>query len=513
MTIRKSNRGSSFRFKFYCLVFVSILLFSSCSKDSVEDTVVVETTDINQFSIQKLNNPNLYENIDFNIENSKITGRIPQLTNITDLIASFTHKGANITVDGIDQVSGHSSNDFSNVINYVVKTIEGDEKSYNVDLINFTALPIINITTDNELAIDTKEDYRIGHISLIGNRKFPNFENVKMKIRGRGNSTWGVHPKKPYQLKFDDKTELFGIPEDKKWIFLAEFSDKSLIRNEIAFELGYISNLNWTPKSTFAEVVVNGEHIGLYNISQKVEESDNRVALGDNGYLLEIDQLERLDEDDVYFYSNNFLINIKEPNVEHNSSEYIFVKNLIIDFEQALHGENFKDEVNGYKKYIDIDSFIDWYLISEITKNQDSKSFSSIFLNFVQGEKIKMGPLWDFDLAFGNVNYSDAEHPEGFWVKDHIWYKRLFEDEDFVNKVKNRFIHFRENQNFILERMNYYENHLKWSQEENDKLWNLFGNYVWPNPVVYNSHSEEIAHLKNWFNERMDWLDNAYIKL
>ena len=120
-------------------------------------------------------------------------------------------------------------------------------------------------------------------------------------------------------MKLSDKSAFLGMPEDKKWLFLAEYSDKTMLRNTIAFELGYMSNLDWTPAGEFAEVYLNGEYNGTYNITQKVEESDNRVALGDTGYLLELDQLDRIDPDDVYFESTvteRFIINIKEPDLD-----------------------------------------------------------------------------------------------------------------------------------------------------------------------------------------------------
>ena len=248
-------------------------------------------------------------------------------------------------------------------------------------------------------------------------------------------------------------------------------------------------------------------------ISEKVEASPNRVALGDAGYLLEIDQLERLDADDVYFYTGSFLINIKEPELVLNSSEYNYAKDLLNNFEANLMSNQFNNSTTGYTSFIDTASFIDWYLISEITKNQDSRDFSSIFLNVIPGEKIKMGPLWDFDLAFGNVDYSDATNPTGFWVKDHKWYARLFQDPAFVNKVKSRFVYFKNNQNLILNKMDFYANYLKYAQEENDIKWNVLGNYVWPNPVVYNTYQEEVNHLKNWYTNRMNWLSTAYNSL
>ena len=442
-----------------------------------------------------------------------ISGRLPLDVDIENMIASFEHNGSEVHMDNTMQTSGVTSNDFSQIQNYVVTASNGKTGQYEVDMTYFTGIPVIYLETENGAEIDSKEDYFKGSISMMGGRYFSDLSPTPMKIRGRGNSTWGVHPKKPFQLKFDDKTELLGMPEDKKWIFLAEFSDKTLLRNKIAFEMGYLSNLDWTPQSVFTEVMINGSYNGTYNISQKVEESDYRVVLGDTGYLLEIDQLGRLDPDDVYFRTNKFLINIKEPDTEYNSSEFNYVNELINEFEDALMGAQFTDPATGYAKYIDLDSFIDWYLISEITKNQDSKDFSSIFLNVIPGEKIKMGPLWDFDLAFGNVDYSECEYPTGFWVKDHAWYSRLFEDEAFVGKVQERFLYFRDNQDLILQKIDDYANQLRWSQYENDTRWNLFGNYVWPNPVVFDSHKGEVDHLKSWYVERMNWLDAAFKEL
>lgn len=492
------------------MLIIPLMILSSCSDDTTAIEPVVQGTEITKFYFLKSSNPDLDVDRYATIENDIISARLPLGSDIQNMVASFSHTGAEMKLNNIAQISGETVNDFTEIQNYTVSTNDGKSGQYEVDMTYFTGLPIIYLETSNGEEIDSKEDYFTGTLSMTGGRYFTDMTSTKMKIRGRGNSTWGIHPKKPFQLKFDDKTEILGMPEDKKWIFLAEFSDKTLIRNKIAFEMGYLSQLDYTPQSVFTEVVINGSYNGTYNISQKVEESDNRVLLGDTGYLLEIDQLGRLDADDVYFRTNKFLINIKEPDTDYNSNQFNYINDLINEFENVLMGSQFADPDQGYAKYIDIDSFIDWYLISEITKNQDSKSFSSIFLNVIPGEKIKMGPLWDFDLAFGNVDYSECEYPTGFWVKHHAWFDRLFEDEVFVEKVKNRFLYFKENQNFILEKMDYYAAQLRWSQHENDQKWDLFGRYVWPNPVVYDSHQAEVDHLKSWYVERMNWLDTAY---
>jgi hypothetical protein len=310
-------------------------------------------------------------------------------------------------------------------------------------------------------------------------------------------------------MKLDDKSTFLDMPSKKKWLFLAEYSDKSLLRNTISFEMGYLSNLDWTPKSSFAEVFINDEYNGTYNITEKVEEGSNRVNIGEDGFLLEIDQLERLDADDVYFYTSRFLVGIKEPELERDSEQYTYIRNHINEFESALFASSFADPINGYAKYIDVDSFVDWYLISEITKNVDSKDFSSIYFNVIPGEKIKMGPLWDFDLSFGNVDYADSRHSEGFWVKDHAWMRRLLTDTVFVEKVKTRFAYFKDNQNLILDKIDAYAIKLNLAQQENDAKWKTLGIYVWPNPIWYDTYSEEVTHLKTWYNQRMAWLDEA----
>jgi len=369
------------------------------------------------------------------------------------------------------------------------------------------------LTTENNNLIESKEDYLTGSISIEGTHRNNALANSPMKIRGRGNSTWWAHEKKPYQVNLVEKTSLYGMPKDKRWVFLAEHSDKTLMRNKIAFEMGYISNLDWTPQSVYSQVFMNNVYNGLYHISQKVEKGNHRVVLGETGYLLEIDQLDRLDPEDVFFNSRYFLINIKEPKVSYHSAEYVYIKNLIADFENALRSSQFSDPTVGYAKYIDVASFIDWYLINEISKNQDAKKYSSIFLNVIPDQKIKMGPLWDFDLAFGNVNYSDAEHPTGFWVKNNAWYTKLFKDPYFVDQVKTRFAYFREHQNEILEKIDTYALYLDSAQQENNTRWNVMGNWQWPNPVVLNSYTESVARLKSWYIERMNWLEIAFANL
>jgi hypothetical protein len=343
-----------------------------------------------------------------------------------------------------------------------------------------------------------------------------------MEIRGRGNSTWG-NPKKPYQMKLDSKEKFLDMPKQKKWIFLAEYSDKSLLRNTVAFELGYLSTLDWTPKSEFAEVYINGEYNGTYNVSEKVEEKSARVDIGDEGFLLEKDTNAhgRIKPDDVYFsttaYQGDSLIVIKSPDIDRidendfnylQDTRFVYISEHINNFENVLFGDNFADPVNGYANFIDVNSFIDWFLINEIAKNVDARSFSSIYFTHIPGEKIKMGPLWDFDLGFGNMDYGDPQYTEGWHIRYHAWINRLLDDPAFVSQVQDRFTdHYLANKQYILDKIDDQAELLKWSQQENFNTWQILGVYVWPNPIIWDTYDEEVLYLKTWYENRMDWLE------
>ena len=386
-----------------------------------------------------------------------------------------------------------------------------------------SGLPIIYINTSG-VSIVSKDDYVEGSISISGSDNFPDLSETDIKIKGRGNSTWwqgGIWGKKPYQIKFDDKTQVLNMPKDKKWVLLAEISDVSLIRNKLAREISSIGSFDYVPKAEYVELLLNGQHQGTYLVGQKVEESKNRVNIGDDGYLVEIDTDAngRIDpNDDVYFKSaqsglwpEKNVFNIKEPGLEYNSDKFNLIIKQVDDFEAALFGEDFKNPESGYRAYIDLESFIDYYLVSEITKNQDAASYSSIYFTYLPGEKIKMGPIWDYDLAFGNVNYSEAQYPEGFWIKSgNPWFKRMFEDDYFKEAVRERFNYYYSNLGSFQSKIDELQSYISAAQERNFQLYPglLDPNVeIWPVPVRFYNHNGYVDHLKTWLTARMDWLN------
>jgi hypothetical protein len=511
------------------LLVILFYFVSACGGTSNKTADVIPSdTELKMsgFRFITASNANLSNDVLLDLDGNTFSGRIAENIPVNDLVASFTHNGDLVAVNGVEQFDGLTVNDFTSLVEYKVSKSNGVSKTYTVDLTKFTGLPIVNITTDGNMPIVSKEDYITGTVTVDGGRGFDDLDSTIMEIRGRGNSTWGA-PKKPYQMKLDSKEKFLDMPKQKKWIFLAEYSDKSMLRNTLAFELGYLSSLDWTPKSEFAEVYINGEYSGTYNVSEKVEEKSARVDIGDEGFLLEKDTnvQERVDPDDVYFntsaYQGDDVIVIKEPSIDRidendfayeQDSRFIYIRDYINAFETVLFGDNFADPINGYASYIDIDSFIDWFLINEIAKNVDAKNWSSIYFTHIPGEKIKMGPLWDFDLGFGNLDYSDAQHVEGWWVKYNSWLNRLLDDPSFVLQVQDRFKnHYLPNKQSILEKIDSKAEMLNLAQQENFEKWQILGVQVWPNRLdrVFDTYEEEVSSLKQWYESRMSWLGQA----
>ena len=372
-----------------------------------------------------------------------------------------------------------------------------------------SAIPRISITADDfDFTYLTREEYVSGQIEIEewgGHEAF--LKDVE--IRGRGNSTWNF-PKKPFQIRFESKEEVLGMPKDKKWVFLANYTDKSMLRNELGFALGELSTLEWTPKNQFVDLYLNDSYNGTYQVSQKVEESSNRVDIGDDGFLLEIDQISRLDPDDVFVRNVNYLFNIKEPSISFDSEPYLFIQDYVRQMEEAIWSENFMHPEEGYRKYLDIDSVVDWYLVNEIARNTDSKFVTSVFMYMRQGEKMKMGPLWDFDIAFGNVDYNVNHQTDGFYLNDGGWLLRFFQDPVFVEKVKSRFLHFYEHKEELINAIQERADLLEGSQQQNYEKWETLGVYVWPNYAYFDTYEEEVDYLVNWVDDRFEWLYVAF---
>lgn len=472
--------------------------------------VALSVGEIISFTFKESDNPKvLQETLICDIDDDAVYGRIPHLTDGKKLIPTIEFKGeGKLILHSAPGQDINAATDYSKPVTYDVIDEETKEVmgSYNVNISSFTGLPVMNIYTENDAAIVSKDDYVNANIEIKDPTGQYNFPLSAVKVKGRGNSTWGM-PKKPYALKFDKKTQLFGESKGKSWVLLANYSDKTAIRTSTAFYMGGLSCLEWTPCSHFVDLFVNKQYYGTYQLTEKIGIAKDRVNVSDDGYLLEVDQLARMEAEDVYFTTSRILLNFKDPDVEWDSEKYNWAKNYVTTAENALYGSAFLDEENGYKKYIDIQSFVDWYLINEITKNNDAIFFSSCYMNIAPEGKLKMGPLWDFDISLGNINYNDNQNPEGFWIKNSFWIGRMFDDPEFVSKVRDRFNYYYNHLNDIYSYINSNASYLKYSVVENNNKWETFYTATWPNYAIWGSYQNEVEYMKQFLAKRMTWLD------
>lgn len=506
------KRPQLFR-KRHAMLFFMLTVSYACKKEILVQTISQVTAANNFYRFwfdTSQNRLYLNDTIDMTISGNTITGRIPYYSDPGNLIPSFESAGVSVTVNDSIQTSGITPQNFKKPLTYTVISTEGAKTDYTVKLVNFTGLPVIKIKT--EAPVTSKDTYVKGSVSIDGAGQYADLATATMQIRGHGGTTWG-NPKNPYKIKFDSKTSVLGEPKAKDWLLIANYFDKTMLRNATAYYMGQLSNQDWTPHGHFAEVFMNEVYIGTYLVMEKIETGSNRINVGDNGYVLEVDQLGRLAPDDVYFQTMGLTITIKDPDVTPGDAKYNYIHQYVYMAEVALYSPNFTDTTEGYNKYLDVNSFVDWYLVNEITKNNDAVFYSSCYMNLKPGGKLKMGPIWDFDIALGNVNYNNNQDYTGFWVKNAMWISRLFDDPAFVAKVKARWPYFKAKENDILAFINKNAADLKWSVVENNNKYNTLYNYTFPNYAIWGSYNNEVLYMKTWLHNRIAWLDQAFAGL
>ncbi len=464
-------------------------------------------------------NPQLSEDLQCTISyDGAVECWLPKMEVNKELIPRFSFKGTEVTINGETATSGEKKYDFTEPVSLTVKGSDRTVK-YTIFVHSLTGLPVMYIDTDGGRKVDSRENYVRAHMKFVEDvrtRGPGDVMEANLRIRGRGNSTWG-QPKKPYRLQFDDKISFFGEHKDKSWVLLANYCDKSMLRNDLAFYIGKTSRLNWTSSSHFVDLVLNGSYQGTYQLAEKVEISKHRVDAGDDGFLVEVEARAADDSLGTWFYVPYiaYSIEIKEPDVAVNSPEYHYIRNYMIDASEALFSPNFRDPDKGWQKYLDMESFVDWYLIHEIAKNEDSMFHFSTFMNLRRGGKLKMGPIWDFDIAFGNVKEKNttAMLPEGLMLDWSYWYQRLMEDPVFVAKLKERYEYFYSHKQDYMYRVDTYAQYLKNSAYENQMKWRNLYHYTYKQYDIWGAYQNEAQSLKDWLDRRMEWLKNQFARM
>lgn len=428
-----------------------------------------------------------------------------------------------------------------------------------------THLPLINITTDAEmpepyLSDENGEDISEKLYSTIFNDEMVTatveyFDNetknnhlidepsIKEKafIRIRGASS-RQFDKKGYLIKFKESdlvtnkdVSLSGMTADNEWVLHGPFLDKTLIRNYICYNLaGEI--MEYAPNVRFCEAYLNGEYIGVYLIVEKIgynkngriQISKSDADISETSYIVKIDRKNQSSLKSISTFSREALLSttlfsnagymtISYPSSTLTEAQRSFIISDISKFEKAMYSFDYKDNRNGYSKYIDVESFVDYFLINEFTLNYDANALSRFFYKDVGG-KYKMC-VWDFNSAFDYYGYS-CTNPQTFELHKSIWYVYLFKDKSFVEQVGERYFELRKsclNEEYLLNYIDETVEFLGPAIARNNKKWGYSfqseyngKNYDYLYPVERNvrTYDEAISQLKNCISERIIFMDN-----
>ena len=399
--------------------------------------------------------------------------------------------------------------------------------------------PKLYIDTSN-VPINSKDDYVTGFITLEEADENGNYQaslnRAAMKIRGRGNSTWGM-PKKPYKVKFNNKTSLFGERAQKDWVLLANYADHTLVRDYLAKTLGRtLDSFTFTPSCHFVDFYLNNDYQGSYMVTDQVEVKSGRVEVEQNssnedtGYLVELDQ--RLVEygysgkNETWFEINardgrdsrNIPFDIKYPEVDEEffrHEQLVFIQNYMQTALNAIASHS------NWQDYLDINTAVDFFLMEDLFKNVDV-GYASAFMYKNKGGKLYFGPLWDFDLSSlnqGHLDYNLRQHYDWYssrWDKNPFCYF-LMKDNDFKKALKERWEEWYPN---LLNDINFLINSvtrlIEDSRIRNFQKWDIIGkNWDWyTSSEVYDAktYDAQIVLLKGWFNNRITWMNEEIAK-
>lgn len=424
--------------------------------------------------------------------------------------------------------------------------------------IGFTSsnLPIVIIDTHGQSIIDAEKiDAHMGIIdngSGMRNNVTDSFNDYdgKIGIETRGSSSQ-MFPKKQYALETrlengeNNSVSLLGLPPENDWILYAPYTDKSMMRNVLAYDLSNQIG-RYASRTRYCEVVINGDYKGIYVLLEKIKRDKNRVNIArldpqeisgldlSGGYIIKIDK--RDGENIAGWYSpfppyagatEQIYYQYHYPKPDEISPEQKeYIQDFISDFELTMFGVEYADLFRGYPRYIDDHSFIDHFILNEIGKNVDGYRLSAFMYKDRndKNEKMFMGPIWDFNLAFGNADYYNGQYTYG-WQADFkgygdsfqipFWWLKLRADKTFAERLLLRWSELRQStlsDEHMLAMIDSIAFLLDEAKERDFERWPRLGTYVWPNPYVFETYEQEVAYLKSWIEDRNDWIDENFFE-
>lgn len=354
---------------------------------------------------------------------------IQDVVETSALIATFEFVGESVYVADQKQRSGVTKNDFSKPVSYEVIAKDGSTKIYEVQIVLLpkveSEVPHMYIQTDSSAPIDSKEDYIWADLKIDGKGVYDDFEG-RTKIRGRGNDSWN-QPKKPYKLKLDSKASLCGLLPEKKWILRSNYRAESLMLDAVAFRIAGLLGMPFTNHAIPIDFTINDEYKGSYTFTEQKEAKPNRINVVDGGMYLNLDVY--MHKPPGMFYSDLYglPVMIRYPKFKNIpptevQSELEIASNDFHIMETAVADANFPN--NDYLDLFAAEDFVNYMIVYNLSLNRVINHPKSTYMHKHRDGKYKMGPVWDFDWAFGynpelNTHFNSPQSP--LLVQDKIW--------------------------------------------------------------------------------------------
>lgn len=388
-------------------------------------------------------------------------------------------------------------------------------------LAQLTNLPVVTIHTQNNQLPYDKEHEIACYISIISNDGQTILSDTA-GIRERGNASRGF-PKKPYRIKFAHKQQVLGSPaKAKKWTLINNYGDKTLMRNQLAFELSRRFGMPYTPFCAYVDVVLNGEYKGTYQLCDQIEVRKNRVDIKEmtprdnsgealtGGYLFEVDAYagDEPNQAGVFWSDRNTPVTIKSPDEDSiTAQQKDYIRTRYCQME------------SNWKQYLDLNTFLRHFLVGEVSGNTDT--YWSVYMYKQRSnDTIYVGPVWDFDLAFDNDNrtYHVNDKPDYIYRSggSTTGYMRSLVDNIVVNdaaakqQLKDLWAQIRRSgftEEAILQYIDDQAEMLNESQELNFIRWPIMNQYVHQNPRIRGSYANEVENVRKYMRNRIKWID------
>ena len=363
------------------------------------------------------------------------------------------------------------------------------------------------------------------------NSKHIDFEGkIGIELRGKTSLRF---PKHQYGVETQDDAgndkdvSLLQLPAESDWVFNGPYSDKTLMRNYLAYAFSNRIG-RYASRTKFVEMFLNESgdatigdkhYVGVYLLIEKIKRGKDRVDIKPlkptditGGYILKIDKPDWY-EINFFTHSGARVFHVYPKGHEMSAAQKTWIQNYMIEFEAALAGKDFKDPERGYAKYIDIDAFIDHFIINELFRNIDGFR-NSTYMYKDRGGKLTMGPVWDFNLSMGNSSFNEGWKTDGWLIYTNpvpFWWDRLLQDKHFTQKLAKRWKALRKDElatSKLLDEIDQTAKFLSEAQKRNFQRWPVLGRSVFGNPTRgLPTYQQEVKQMKTWLQARLKWID------